>query len=408
MDSSETYSVLANALNHPDAINPYQCLWNYRALRALSHTGVELDVVSPRPFAPPVGPYSEYASLPAVDDWGTYDLHHPRFWYLLPKRLLYGVSGNSYAKRIPKYVERTFETPEVVHACHIYPDGYGMLPYVRDHDLPLFVVSHGRLVRNFEDQPPGVASKIRETLNTAEGVFCVSDALTEKASTLTDHRKVETIPIGADPERFPTDQRDRLRRELDIPTDATVVLFVGRFIRRKGIPELTEALGQLDTDDTVLAFLGHDTEMLDELESAVAESDFSTRYIYTGVTSLAVRRWFALADLLLLPSRAEGRPTVVYEAMASETAVLSTRVGGVPEQVVDGKTGTLIPPRDIDVLRDALESLTRDQNRLRRMGRAGLERLHENGWTWRDHAARVRERHLAALDRRSVNRVSVD
>jgi glycosyltransferase involved in cell wall biosynthesis len=402
MDDSRTYSVLANALNHPDAINPYQCLWNYRILRSLAKTGVDLDVVSPRPFAPPVGPYSEYASLPDVEDWGTYAVHHPRFWYLLPKRLFYGLAGNSYAKRIPDYVERTFDVPDVVHACHIFPDGYGMLPYVREHDLPLFVVSHGNLVRTIEDQPLGVAPKIRETLDAATGVLCVSDKLAAKARKLTDPSKVETVPIGAEPDRFPVDQRQRLRRELDIAPDATVVLFVGRFIRRKGIPELTEVLPQLDLEDTVFAFVGHDTEMLDELEDAIRESQFSNRYVFTGVTSLALRRWFAVADLLVLPSRAEGRPTVVYEAMASETPVLSTTVGGIPEQVADGETGVLVPPRDPDSLQDALESLTADPDHLERMGEASLRRLHDRDWTWSDHAARVRELHLEAIGEKAV------
>jgi len=399
MGSDGTYSVVANAISHPDVINPYKSLWNHRILRSLSKVGVNLDVVSPRPYAPPFGPYSEYGSLPATENWGPYTLHHPRFWYLLPKRLFYGITGNSYANRIPAYVEENFETPDVIHACHIYPDGYGMLPYVRKHELPLFVMAHGRLIRSLGNHPPGVSAKIRKTLDAANGVLCVSDKLAEKARMVTEPSKVETVPIGARPNNFPVDQRERICREIDISTDATVVLFVGRFIERKGIPEIVEMLPDLDLDDTVFVFIGHDTEMLDELKSAVTESRYSTRYIYTGVTNLALRRWYAIADLLLLPSHAEGRPTVVYESMASETAVLGTDVGGVPEQVVDGETGVLIPPRDVDALESALESLTRDRSRLRRMGKAGLDRLHEQNWTWTDHGSRVRRLHLDAIEK---------
>lgn len=397
MADMQTYSVVANALNHPDGVNPYRSLWNHRILKSLSEAGTRLDVVSPRPFAPPFGPYSEYASIPDTEDWGTYTIHHPRFWYLLPKRLFYGLSGVSYANRIPGYVEQNFETPDVVHACHIFPDGYGMLPYVRRHDVPLFVTAHGKLVRSLGDHPPGVSKRVRETLGAATGVFCVSDKLAARARRVTDPSKVKTVPIGAEPDRFPVDQRRRLRRELDIDEDATVVLFVGRFIRRKGIPEIAQVLPNLDTEDSVFVFIGHDTEMLDELESAVAESQFSNRYVYTGVTSLAIRRWFAVADVLLLPSRSEGRPTVVYEAMASETAVLATDVGGISEQVVDGETGVLLPPGDVGALKCALESLTGDRAELQRMGQKGLERLQDQNWTWSDHAARVRELHLEAI-----------
>jgi glycosyltransferase involved in cell wall biosynthesis len=66
---------------------------------------------------------------------------------------------------------------------------------------------------------------------------------------------------------------------------------------------------------------------------------------------------------------------VVYEAMASETAVLASSVGGIPEQVADGETGVLVPPRD----RAALESLLTDPDRLVRMGEHGLARLVERG-----------------------------
>lgn len=391
------YSLIASAINHPDAINPYQGLFNHRIIRSLSDTDVALDAVSPRPFAPPVGPYSRYGTLPEVTEWGGYTVHHPRFWYLLPKRLFYGLSGESYARRIPRYVDRTFETPDVVHACHIYPDGYGMLPYAREYDLPLFVVSHGKLLNSFADHPPGVAGKIRETLDAAEGVLCVSDALTAKAEDFTDPSKVSTVPIGADPEEFPVDRRERLRRELDIDPDATVVLFVGEFIERKGIPELIELLPGLSLEETVFVFIGHGGDLEMDLKRAVAESAYSNRYIYTGVTSLALRRWFALADLLLLPSHAEGRPTVIYEAMASRTAVVASDVGGVSEQVVDGETGVLLPPGDVDALERALGSLTADRDRLRYMGERGYERLHDRNWTWADHARRVRTLHREAI-----------
>jgi len=397
-DAESEYDVLAGAINHPDRINPYHGLFNFRSLRALSQTNASVSVVSPRPYAPPAGPYSEYGSLPDAEDWGPYQVHHPRFWYLLPKRLFYGVSGESYAERIPAYVESNFERPDVVHTCHIYPDGYGLLPYVREHGLPLFVVSHGKLLNSYGEHPPGVSKKIDETLEAATGVLCVSEALARTARSLTDPSKVQTVPIGSDPSKFPVDQCERLRRELDISPEATVVLFVGEFSERKGIDHIAELLPDLDATDTEFVFIGHSGDLEGELKQAISESKFSARHVYSGVSSLALRRWYALADLLILPSRAEGRPTVIYEAMASETAVLATSVGGVPEQVVDGETGVLVPPNEPATFESALESLVEDNNRIRRMGEAGHQRLRKQNWTWADHARRLQEVHLAASE----------
>ncbi|WP_336135425.1 glycosyltransferase family 4 protein [Natronomonas amylolytica] len=395
------YTVLGSAINHPDGINPYRGIFNHRILKSLADAGIDLDVVSARPFAPPWGPYSEYASIPEIENWGAYTVHHPRFWYLLPKRFFYGISGESFAKRVPKYVEKTFAPPDVVHACHIYPDGYGMLPYVRNHDLPLFVVAHGTLLNSLENQPRGVGRKIRETLDAATGVLCVSDELSTIAGDLTDTSKVTTVPIGADPEKFPVDQRQRLRDELDIPRDATVVLFVGQFTAAKGVGEIIELLPELELEDTVFVFVGSSGALETELRQAVGESAFSNRHVYAGLSPLALRRWYAIADLLLLPSHSEGRPTVIYEAMASETAVLASTVGGIPEQVIDGETGVLIPPGDAAALKSALESLTQDRDRLRRMGKAGFQRLHDQRWTWSDHADRVRRLHEEAIEHRA-------
>ncbi|MFO7927746.1 glycosyltransferase family 4 protein [Natronomonas sp.] len=392
------YSVLTSAINHPDTLKPYRGLFNHRIIKSLATSGLSVEAVSPRPFAPPVGPYSSYTSIPEVKDCGPYTVHYPRFWYLVPKRLFYGLSGESYARRIPRYVERTFETPDVVHACHIFPDGYGMLPYVRKHDVPLFVVAHGALLNEFGEHPPGVDARIRETLAVASGVLCVSDALAAKARTLTDPSKVTTVPIGADPDEFPVDRRARIRRELGIAPETTVVLFVGAFSKRKGIHEIVELLSDLDVSETTFAFIGYGGPLETDLRRGVAESEYSDRHIYTGVTSETLREWFAIADLLLLPSHAEGRPTVIYEAMASETAVLASDVGGVGEQVVDGETGRLVPPGDVTALRDALESLTSDPALLRRFGRAGYERLVEREWTWDGHARRLREIHRAAIE----------
>lgn len=391
------YSVITSALNHPDPVNPYMGLFNSRSIRALSGTGVDLEAVSPRPFAPPVGPYSEYGSIPDVEEWDGYTVHHPRFWYLLPKRVFYALTGESYARRIPRYIERTLEPPDVLHACHVYPDGYGLLPYVREHDRPLFVVAHGALLNAYPDLPPGVATRVRETLEAADGVLCVSDALAERARAVADPESVTTVPIGADPDAFPQADRAALRRDRGVDPDQALVCFVGEFTARKGVPELLELLSERAFPDARFAFLGHGGDLEADLRRAVDGWTHNTAEVHTGLPSDALREWFAAADLLVLPSHAEGRPTVIYEAMASETAVLATSVGGIPEQVVDGETGRLVPPGDVGALGDALAPLTDDPAELRRMGRAGRARLEAEGWTWTRHARRVNELHREAI-----------
>lgn len=387
---SETYRAVVSALNHPDAVNETWGLFNKRSLSSLDEVGVDLDVVVPRPYAPPVGPYSSFRNIPEVDGGGAYRVHHPRFWYLVPKRYLYGVSGRSFSNRVTAFAEERFERPDVAHGCHLYPDGLAMMNYADARDIPLTTVSHGTLLNTFDEYPESVQNAVREVLRASDRVFCVSDALKRTALEIEPRANAEQLPLGATPSNFPTDRRAELRRELDVPADATVVLYCGHFSRAKGVEDLLEVLPTLTDDSLYFAFIGHGGDLRWDIVSALDETRTPGRVLWKR-DPVTVRRWFALADAFVLPSYSEGRPTVVYEAMASETPVIASKVGGIPEQVVHGETGLLFDAGDVETLSRLLDSLSVDE--LRRLGENGLDRLRERGWTWESHADRLTQVH---------------
>lgn len=393
-----TYRMLAAATNHPDVLNPSMGLFNARSIRALSERGIQINAVVPRPFAPPFGPYSDYRMIPDVSQAQGYEVHHPRFFYGIPKRLFYGLAGVSYAKRISQYAERSFETPDIVHAYHIYLDGYGMIPYCRTNDLPLFVVAHGTVLNKFNNFGRRVRSNIRETLESCEAVLCVSEALKSRATEIAPNVETRLVPIGANPNVFPTDNSEHIRRELGIPEDVPVVLFCGTYVENKGVKEIMNVLPEFANSNVHFLFVGHDGDLRVPLQERIADTGMANRsQIYYNVLPIAMRRFFAVADLFLLPSYSEGRPTVIYEAMASKTAVLASNVGGIPEQVTNEKTGKLIPPKDVRSLNNELRNLCANRTRLQEMGKAGYQRLLEEGWTWEMHAERVERIHRKYL-----------
>jgi len=390
---TSSYSLLACAKSHPIAVRPYQGLFNYRSLASLvAHRDVALDVMVPVPNAPPLGPYSSFSAVPAVDDWHHYETHHPRFLYPLPKRLFkYTVAAKTFTRSVSKYAQQ-FDLPDIVHAGHIFFDGYGMVEFCRERSLPLTVMGRGYILNNYTDLSVAARSKVDETLEYCSGVFCVSDALANIAEKLTNPDKVSVLPNGADPSRYPTDNADSIRSEINIPEENTVVLFVGSFTRRKGIDEIMDVLSTLDLPDVTFVFIGHHGDRRWDLQRAAAEASVDAR-VYWQLSPLALRRLYAVADLLLLPSYAEGRPNVIYEAMASDTAVLASDIDGIREQVVDGTTGTLIPPGDKTALKQCLTELTADPSRLAAMKHAGRDRLIEQGWSWESHAETLADRH---------------
>lgn len=388
------YRAVVSALNHPDSVNATWGLFNQRSLRALDGAGVDLDVVVPRPHAPPVGPFSEYSRIPAVDDSGPYTVHHPRFWYLLPKRLFYGLTGRSFSKEVNEYVESQFAVGDVAHGGHLYPDGYAMMRYAEAHDLPLTSMAHGTLLNEFESHLSSVRRAIREVLRRSDRVLCVSHALVERAREIEPAVSAEHLPLGATPSNFPTDRKVALRREFDVPEDATVVLFCGSFREAKGVDDLLEVLPTLTDDRLYFVFIGHAGDRREAIEETLRTSRTPGRVLWQ-VDPVVVRRWFALSDLFVLPSYSEGRPSVVYEAMASATPVFASNVGGIPEQVADGKTGVLFDPGDTATLRRLLDSAEPEE--LRTMGERGLERLRAEGWTWEAHGRRLADVHRELL-----------
>ena len=80
-------------------------------------------------------------------------------------------------------------------------------------------------------------------------------------------------------------------------------------------------------------------------------------------------------DVFVLPSLSEGMGLSIMEAMAAGLPVVATEVGGVPELVVDGRTGLLVPPKDPDALAEAILECIREKGRAEEMGRRGRERV---------------------------------
>jgi len=393
------YDAVVSAMNHPDPFNPYMGLFNFRSIKALSTTDASLDVVTPRPRAPPVGPYSEFSDIPSRHDYSSHEVHYPRFLYLLPQKIFkYTLSSRSFSEMLPKYISTNFETPDICHAGHIHYDGYGLVPYCRTNDIPLTVMGRGKILNDFYDLSQLSRKKIRETLNYADGIFCVSESLARIANNITEAPKATVLPNGANPSRYPTDNEAAIRRELGIDQETTLIMFCGGYTERKGINEICDALDGIRNDDVAFVFVGHYGDLRTDLIGELKASHHENYRVLWEVPPLGLRRWFAAADIFMLPSHAEGRPNTIYESMASETAVVASAVSGIPEQVVDGETGLLIPEKDSNALTTALNSLIDDSKERERMGTNGKQRLISKGWTWEAHGQRLATLHESIIN----------
>jgi glycosyltransferase involved in cell wall biosynthesis len=175
---------------------------------------------------------------------------------------------------------------------------------------------------------------------------------------------------GMDPARFRPDAQARaaVRAELGIDARAPVVLFIGRVTRDKGVLDLAQAFAALPPA-TVWLVVGPDEG---ELGGEVAQR-CGSRVRLVGYTP-EPERYIAAADVLCLPSYREGFGSVVIEAAAAGLPAVGSRIYGVQDAIVDGKTGLLFEAGNVDDLASKLRQLMGDAALRQHMGLAARER----------------------------------
>ena len=157
-------------------------------------------------------------------------------------------------------------------------------------------------------------------------------------------------------------------------------IFVGRLDPIKGVPLLLEAFAAARSrhSDARLTVVG-DGIARSSLEAQARELGIASKVTFTGYRSQEeVSELLEEADMLILPSFAEGVPVVLMEAMATRIPVIASQVGGVAELVEEGKSGFLIPAGDVDTLTARMVSLFDDPELCRAFGETGRAKVLED------------------------------
>jgi alpha-maltose-1-phosphate synthase len=207
--------------------------------------------------------------------------------------------------------------------------------------------------------------------------------------------RVHVIRNGIDTSEYAPDQGTGVLDHYGVDPGRPYVIFVGRITRQKGLPVLLQAAARLHPSAQLVLCAGQpDTA---ELAAEVAELVTALKAARTGVIWLpemlpkpAVIQLLSHATVFACPSLYEPLGIVNLEAMACGTAVVGSRVGGIPEVVTDGETGLLVPPDDPASLADALNVLLLDPGHAETMGRLGRERAIAD-FGWRAIAAQTAE-----------------
>ncbi|MGU9940346.1 glycosyltransferase family 4 protein [Empedobacter brevis] len=185
--------------------------------------------------------------------------------------------------------------------------------------------------------------------------------------------------------QIPEEKQSQLKKELNIHPDDFVFVFVGRLVGDKGINELIEAFSKLKTQHLKLLLVGPLESELDPLQGeTLNEIETNSNIISVGFQK-DVRSYFAIANALVFPSYREGFPNVVMQAGAMELPSIVSDINGCNEIIVEGKNGTIIPVKNTEVLKIAMQKMIEDKNlyhQLKKNARPMIQSRYEQSVVW--------------------------
>ena len=209
---------------------------------------------------------------------------------------------------------------------------------------------------------------------------CTASGAEHLRAVADDPDKVKLVYHGLDFSRFP-DPPPRVHRDGGDPADPIRLLSVGRAVEKKGFDVMLSALAGLPTR---LAWTWHHVgagPMLSDLRQRARELQIDKKITWHGVQAQEkVVELYRDCDLFVLPSRAaddgdrDGLPNVLMEAQSQALACLSTNFSGIPELIVDGVTGMLVPPGNADRLVEAMTQMIEAPVLRQAIGAAGSTR----------------------------------
>jgi glycosyltransferase involved in cell wall biosynthesis len=245
---------------------------------------------------------------------------------------------------------------DVVVGAFAYPDGVAAARLAEQFGKPVVSMVLGSDI-NVLARDPSLRPQIRWALASSQTVIAVSDDLARLVAELDiPPERIVVQRNAVDGVRFSLRSRLAARAKLGLPPDEAIACFIGNWVEEKGPDLAIEAMSHLRragvTNSSLLMIGGGSLER--RLRARSLELQLGRRVAFIGPkTHEEIPDFIAACDVVCLPSRREGCPNVVLEALASGRPVVASRVGGVPELITDDN-GVLVPAGDAKALANGL------------------------------------------------------
>lgn len=357
----------------------------YHISREQAALGLDVHVVSRRGPNNPV--YEEIEGIRIHYVSSPYNINVIRKIGELNKKLgLDVIHAHSTCGLLYPIFRKEIAVPLVIHV-------HGTTLGMRQHD---FALSATASITHF------LKSKLRENVSTvrqilfwrqADSLIAVSQAQKEELKSLykIDDKKIRVVYLGVDETHFRRFKNTFQVREKHDLGNKRVILFVGHFGLRKGIPFLIRAMPKIlkENPDAVLLCVGGTPEWLGTnlywqyLNDLIKKTGITDHVKLVGeVPHHELPQYYSTAEVFAFPSLYEAFGKVIVESMACETPVVASNVGGIPEIIRHNSDGLLVEPGNVEQLAEAINAVLADPNFARQLGKRARQTVEEE-FTWR-------------------------
>lgn len=368
----------------PSGADPSASPFIHRQALALAGRGHRVDVIHLQPRPPLLRRWSahwrERPPLPGHERYEGIDVYRAPYLSSTQRPALRRLQGMAIEYAVREVLERHAElaAADVLYAQWLVPYGYGCLRAARHAGIPCLAIARGADL-NLWASVPALRRQLVHVIDEADGLLgngaWVTSAL-ERAAGKPIERPVDVVYNPCDLSAFLAVERDdpvlrrTARQTLGLPEDVPLVVFLGQLDVRKGPDTLLDAVARLG-GEWHLAMAGGGP-LAATLADQAARLGLGARVRFFGPIAPALApTLMAAGDVLALPSRREGLPNVLVEALATAMPAVATPVGGSAEVVIDGRTGWLVPPAEPAALADAIVDAHTRPDEARTRGRAG-------------------------------------
>ena len=327
-----------------------------------------ITVISPLPWSPSVlmpdkikqseSEWAVFSKIPYTAEWKGFEVYYPKYPFIpVVSRPIHAMLMAAAVYGLVKKVAEDNEI-DIINVHWAYPDAIAAVWIGRQLGIPVVVTAHGSDVNiygSYKLRRP----QMKWAFNNSERTVTVSHALLERVADGmgVNRNKLAIIPNGVDIDRFYPISQDIARKQLKLKSDERYLLFVGRFHEVKGLEYLFKAMAILKERGALCfqTILIGDGPLKFELADAVEAMSITEHVIFKGAKpNSELPLWMNACDVFCLPSKWEGQPCVILEALACGRPVVASSVGGIPE-LIDESNGLLVEPRNSKALADALE-----------------------------------------------------